>query len=100
MPDSPPARRRGLKRSLPPLEVADAYSPPARRRGLKLRCQGLSLSQCVSPPARRRGLKLNLAMMEFGHVSLASRAEAWIETGDYALVRNWSGARLPRGGVD
>ena len=100
---SPPVRRRGLKLSVAGMRTAKVRSPPVRRRGLKLQTGAKHGENFLSPPVRRRGLKHEsnppLADVpssppvrrrglkpEFGHKPsmkkiVASRAEAWIETG-------------------
>ena len=55
-------------------------SPPARGRGLKLkRCQAANAG-FMSPPARGRGLKRAVRQACRQHSPVAPRAGAWIET--------------------
>ncbi len=54
----------------------------------------------LSPPSRRRGLKQNAIDLFAALVTVASFAEAWIETSSNAIRnKSWDG-RLLRGGVD
>ena len=77
---SPPARRRGLKPSYRRLYSVPPKSPPARRRGLKQQNRCLLRCRPASPPARRRGLKPAERWLRLLGYRVASRAEAWIET--------------------
>ena len=97
---SPPARRRGSKPALRGTKRGPWQSPPARRRGSKLE-HGFAFGIGIaSPPARRRGSKPFANDKRHAFMLVASRAEAWIETGSALLRRPPHRGRLPRGGVD
>src|SRR3954464_6851040 len=92
---SPPARRRGLKPAVGNALLRSAPSPPARRRGLKPSISVPCHTFDVSPPARRRGLKLGRRIQLLHDLAVASRAEAWIETGAREPEIAWTSRSPP-----
>src|SRR5262249_22555211 len=82
---SPPARRRGSKRCTAQSVRGSDQSPPARRRGSKPAACGLGLPATTVASRAEAWIETDTLRKERVEYRVASRAEAWIETASCRL---------------